>query len=599
MSDLMYNALSGLSAARMGMSVASSNIANAATPGRSRQVLDLESIQGTWRGGASVGAGVRVASTSSIASSYLERELGAASAAAAASTKAQEWAARAAVGWERLAEASTNARRAVAAAGDAPSEAAARNGAFSALSDAFSALGSRSAELGDLTSAATNEVSAAADLVSSKASSLAKMNEEISKYEGVSSGSALSLRDARNELVRELKELTGGISFETAEGVSFSAGGLSLVAGSTSWSLKTSRGPDGSSMIEAYGRTGAVAVVRAASFGGEIGATATAEKRLIKSRDEVDAQSAELARALNDWQRGGVSWTGAVGANVASWSGGTSTSWPGNGGSATLSVSVSGEIKEASLMASFDGSEWTIKSGRDGSGKELYKGSLPVDLGGLRVEATGTPQANDSFSLAPFEGAARSMRVHGSGESLALAGRGQVRWNSESATAAVVSSESASFPGKVDFLANGMYSISGGPSQGPWAGEPISGAGWVVTIDGFPREGDTFDVYASSADEAKGDGSRASALSDIMSGLAKFASEATARTGTEARSARVASEADAARLSGARDAREALSGVNLDEEAASLLRWTQMYEASGKAMSIANGLFERLLASLG
>ena len=43
-------------------------------------------------------------------------------------------------------------------------------------------------------------------------------------------------------------------------------------------------------------------------------------------------------------------------------------------------------------------------------------------------------------------------------------------------------------------------------------------------------------------------------------------------------------------------AQQGLSGVNLDEEAANLIRYQQMYQASGKLIEIASKLFDTLLA---
>ena len=42
-------------------------------------------------------------------------------------------------------------------------------------------------------------------------------------------------------------------------------------------------------------------------------------------------------------------------------------------------------------------------------------------------------------------------------------------------------------------------------------------------------------------------------------------------------------------------AQQSMSGVNLDEEAANLMRYQQAYEASAKLMQIASTLFDTLL----
>ena len=43
------------------------------------------------------------------------------------------------------------------------------------------------------------------------------------------------------------------------------------------------------------------------------------------------------------------------------------------------------------------------------------------------------------------------------------------------------------------------------------------------------------------------------------------------------------------------DAQQSLSGVNLDEEAANLIRFQQAYQASGKVLQIASKLFDTIL----
>lgn len=44
---------------------------------------------------------------------------------------------------------------------------------------------------------------------------------------------------------------------------------------------------------------------------------------------------------------------------------------------------------------------------------------------------------------------------------------------------------------------------------------------------------------------------------------------------------------------------ESISGVNLDEEAANLMRYQQAYQAAGKLMQIANQMFSTLLSISG
>ena len=45
-----------------------------------------------------------------------------------------------------------------------------------------------------------------------------------------------------------------------------------------------------------------------------------------------------------------------------------------------------------------------------------------------------------------------------------------------------------------------------------------------------------------------------------------------------------------------REAQQSIAGVNLDEEAANLIRYQQAYQASSKVMTIASKLFDEVLA---
>ena len=65
--------------------------------------------------------------------------------------------------------------------------------------------------------------------------------------------------------------------------------------------------------------------------------------------------------------------------------------------------------------------------------------------------------------------------------------------------------------------------------------------------------------------------------------------------GNKARELEVTSQAQGALLSQAQASQQSESGVNLDEEAASLLRYQQAYQAASKVIQTANNMFDALL----
>ncbi len=67
------------------------------------------------------------------------------------------------------------------------------------------------------------------------------------------------------------------------------------------------------------------------------------------------------------------------------------------------------------------------------------------------------------------------------------------------------------------------------------------------------------------------------------------------QTGSKTRQIQVSGEAQQALLEQAQASRDSLSAVNLDEEAANLIRYQQAYQASAKALQIGANLFETIL----
>ena len=133
---------------------------------------------------------------------------------------------------------------------------------------------------------------------------------------------------------------------------------------------------------------------------------------------------------------------------------------------------------------------------------------------------------------------------------------------------------------------------------------PPSGFSFMLT--GLPNNDDTFLIARNTG--AIGDGRNALALGqlqtqDTMSGKAASYQEAYAQLvsqiGNKTRQMQVSGEAQQALLEQAQASRESLSGVNLDEEAANLIRYQQAYQASAKAMEVGAGLFDTILAMFG
>ena len=69
-----------------------------------------------------------------------------------------------------------------------------------------------------------------------------------------------------------------------------------------------------------------------------------------------------------------------------------------------------------------------------------------------------------------------------------------------------------------------------------------------------------------------------------------------AKVGSKAREVQAGERTQGSLLAQATAARDSVSGVNLDEEAANLVRFQQTYQAAGRVMSVAQRLFDEMLA---
>jgi flagellar hook-associated protein 1 FlgK len=132
------------------------------------------------------------------------------------------------------------------------------------------------------------------------------------------------------------------------------------------------------------------------------------------------------------------------------------------------------------------------------------------------------------------------------------------------------------------------------------SGNPIAINGWEVKVSGVPQAGDSFQVTTSGI----GDNSNALALAGLQSsqtllnGTSNYQSvyaQLVAQVGAHSNSTASALQAQQTLQSQATQARDAVAGVNLDEEAADMLRFQQAYAASAQMIRVADSVFQTIL----
>ncbi len=166
--------------------------------------------------------------------------------------------------------------------------------------------------------------------------------------------------------------------------------------------------------------------------------------------------------------------------------------------------------------------------------------------------------------------------------------------------------------GRIDItLANGI-SLTTAPSDSPLFGDSSASTfaqssflGYQVSLSGQPKAGDTFTVGFNT--DGKNDNRNALAMvaletaSTMQDGKLSFGegySKLVEEVGTKSSLAKINMEASKSLLEQSQTMRDGIAGVNLDEEAADLIRFQQLYGANAQVISVARELFDTLLNAL-
>ncbi|HHM05979.1 MAG TPA: flagellar hook-associated protein FlgK [Gammaproteobacteria bacterium] len=160
----------------------------------------------------------------------------------------------------------------------------------------------------------------------------------------------------------------------------------------------------------------------------------------------------------------------------------------------------------------------------------------------------------------------------------------------------------------ITFTSATTFDVSGATTGSPvtglsyTAGAPISYNGWTFSLTGVPASGDSFVIEANTG--GIGDNRNALKLADLQDTRLLDQESATyqeaygqliADVGSQTRSAALSRDAGRALMDQARAARDAVSGVNLDEEAANLLQFQQAYQAAAQVVSVSADMFQIIL----
>ena len=611
------------------------NIANVNTEGYSRQSVDMASSGYQVLGGNYFGKGAEIGTVSRAHSAYLTREAQLAGSLAAADSerysRLQQLETLFPTGEDGLGVALNDMLNAWSDIASSPTDLSARVVALAEGEQMAARLRDTAGQLDSLAHSGGEQARSTVTTVNRLAQSIAAANQRIIESQG-NSGAPNDLLDQRDALVTELSQYVQLSTIAADDGSLsvFVAGSQPLVLGQRANSLAVTRDAADSAQIRISFVQGNVQTELAdATIGGELGGLMTfMGEDLTDMRNLLGRMALALNTTVNAQNRLGVDLAGNPGGDFfvpAADAAGLPAST--NTGSAELHASVS---DPAALQASdyevrFEAAGVSVVRLSDGHTTSFP--GLPAELDGLSFQLdAGGANVGDRFRVKPFADVARNMQVAmGSPTHLAAASPVQVRpavTNAGGLTIeglhAVQASAHLTDPVTLTFQADGTFTATGlGPDNpapdnpGPpatynyTAGQPLVFNGWSLTLRGSPAAGDTLDIGAAPAGSTLQNAGNAKAMLALRErptfdgvALADGYGSLLSHLGTSVQGAKFEASFSSQVASSTEDARAAVSGVNLDEEAARLLQFQQSYQAAAKYLQVAQSTFDTLLQTL-
>ncbi|HNO75455.1 MAG TPA: flagellar hook-associated protein FlgK [Nitrosomonas mobilis] len=618
--------VSGLHTAQAQLLTTSHNISNASTPGYNRQQAIASTNIPDMRGNGFVGQGVQVSTVQRIFSQFLfTQSLQTQNQSSQLDSYYNEvkqldnLLADTSSGLTPALHAFFNAVQDVAAnPASVPSRQAMLSNA-EALTGRFQSMDQRFSEVRE---GVNSQLTSSVDEINSLAKQIGRMNLNIQTVEGSSGGQpANDLRDQRDALIRDLSKLANVSVVRQDNGHHnvFIGNGQALVVGSETMTLKTVPSREDPQRLTVAMDLGSKTVLipehqlQGGSMGGLI---AFRNETLDPAQNEFGLLALGLAKTFNDRHRLGQDLSGLLGEDFFKVPEPEILSARDNAPASSVTATVSdvSALTASDYRFDFDGSHYTLTRLSDNTATAPTAG-LPLTLDGLSV-TSGSMQAGEYFVIQPTREAARNIQVAIS-DTAKIAAAAPIR--TEAGTSNTGTGKISA--GKVDTLdANlqqavtitfhspfdGKFDIAGvGAAETDKdyeSGADISFNGLTVQISGEPAAGDTFTIGANTSGVA--DNRNALLLAglqtektllggtaSLQSGYARLVSQ----IGNQTRELEVMNTAQANLLAQNDQSLQSLSGVNLEEEAANLLRYQQAFQASSKVIEVSNTLFDTLL----
>lgn len=630
MADLLNVGVSGLLAFQRALNTTSHNISNVSTPGYSRQSTELMTRQADVSGRGYIGNGVDATSVTRSYDDFLATQVRNSSSSLGyfneMSTQANRINNLLGDSTTGLTASLQNFINAVQGVADSPTSVPARQTLLSQASSLTQSLQSFDDNLKSLDAQVNSQLDGEAATITQLAQNIAQLNQQIVSARGQSGGQPPNdLLDQRDMLVDELSTHLNVSTVEQTDGSInvFVGSGQNLVVGANATTLVTGQDSFDASRktLLLQSATGSTDVT-AGLTGGSLGGTLDFRSQILDpARNNIGRLSVVLADVMNEQHSEGLDLEGNLGGDfftVGDLDVRASTRNTGSGTVAATRSDVSALTTNDYILKS-TGSGWSLTRSDTGAAVAMTGAGTsanPFVADGLSIVVGGSAAAGDSFLIQPTRSAV-------SGMALAIDDPEKIAAASPIISAAAAGNTgSAKIAGDevldptnsnlqtattITFSDATHYTVSGDTTVYTYSsGGNVDANGWRVQITGVPAAGDSFTVKSNA--NGSGDNRNALKLADILNqpvlnggttSLNAAAGQFISSVGVATNQAQNRAAAQQVVYDDSISSQQSVSGVNLDEEAANLLKYQQAYQAAAQIIKIAQQLFDTLISATG
>ncbi|NCA70291.1 MAG: flagellar hook-associated protein FlgK [Sphingobacteriia bacterium] len=552
MQSLLNIGSSGLMTAQTQLATTSHNIANASTEGYHRQVVEMTQVP--LEGGR---GGVRVATVVRAYDQFLANQLLKEENRMAAYA---EYSARIDTLNNMLADPSIALTvsmdglfAAVQDVANDPRSVPARIALLSSGETLVARFRSYAIQLDEARNGLEERIASSITDINRYATAIAEINQRVVDAESVSGGRpANDLRDQRDLILLQLNRLIKATPIEQSDGqlTVFIGSGQPLVIGQTVATLAAMPAENDLSRLEVAMRDRDGTLRRLPDrilSGGELGGLLQFRRESLDfAQNRIGLLATVLATTFNERHVQGVDLYGNAGGELFSLA--PARVQPPAAAAVRIDPAQVGSLTDADYELSFDGTQYRLENLVTGARSDPFAAGVDVGFEGLVVNASdGALTAGGTALIQPTRFAAGNL-------SLSL--------QDPRAFAAALQSDDFGTPGfEFESFADNRNANR--------IGELQTTRLMLVETELGVTSGSTM----------------SSAYAELVSSI-----------GSRARSAQANAQAQESLLTQARMSRDQISGVNLDEEAANLLRYQSAYQASARIISIAQRLLDELLS---